>query len=288
MKIIDGRKLSTEILADLKTHIDPTNPPGLGVLLIGDDSASHVYVRRKLRACKEVGIHVEIVRLPANTPEVDVLKAIQTFNTAPNIDGILVQLPLPRHLSTDRIIKTIDPRKDADGFHPAQRGRNATVTPVLTQAVAKCLEDAGQSVEKRSAVVIARAGSPLVSELRGWLIKRRAKTRIASAIDKAVPYLKYADIVIVGLAGFKNAHVVNGAMLKNGATVIDIGILRDPAMPQKLFGNVDPHSIRALEGHVTPVPGGVGPLTIAFLLKNVVELHSQHRSAQENHRQDRA
>lgn len=278
MKCIDGRKLAAQILTDLKIRVNPSDPPGLAVLLVGDDSASQLYVRRKLRACNEVGIHVELEKFPADVSEGAVLQAIERFNTAGNIDGILVQLPLPRHLSTDRIIRAIHPSKDADGFHPAQHGRNATVTPVLTQAVAKCLEDAGQAVEKRSAVIIARAGSPLVSELRGWLIKRRAKTRIASAVDKAVPHLKNADIVIVGLSGLKNAHAVNGAMLKNGATVIDIGIIRDPRQPKKLFGNVDPESLRALNGRFTPVPGGVGPLTIAFLLKNVVELHGQHCS----------
>ncbi len=279
MKIIPGRTIASDILQELKHHIDPSDPPGLGVVLIGTDPASQLYVRRKLRACREAGIAVELVKLSESVSEQHVLDAIRKFNSAKRIHGILVQLPLPKHLSTDRIIHAIDPHKDADGFHPAQRSSQVTVVPVLTQAVAECLKYAHQSIEGKTAVIIARVGSPMVSELRSWLVKRHAKTRIATAVDKAVPYLPTSDIVIIGLGGLKNARILKGSMLKDGTTVIDIGIIRDPNNPKKIDGNVDAESMKHLDGFITPVPGGVGPLTIAFLLKNVVKLQQQSQSA---------
>lgn len=283
MKRLSGTKIAERILRDLKKAIDPANPPTLAVVLVGEDAASRIYVRNKMRWAEKVGIRVQLHELQDTTAQDALLKLVTELNTAKEVDGILVQMPLPEHISANAIIAAIAPNKDADGFHPFNRKgfreRKRTVFPVLAQAVSEFMDESGIRASGKNAVVIARNGSPMQEEIQDLLERHGMHVALHTDVHNAANDTKQSDVIVIGVGGQQSKHMLTGEHIKNGALVIDIGIIRDPNNPKKLSGNVDPASTRNKDGFLTPVPGGVGPLTIAFLLKNVYELHEQRKTA---------
>ena len=272
-KIIDGKALAAEMRAALKPVVASLVArgirPGLAVVLAGDDPASRVYVRNKARACTEVGLYSEQHDLPASATEVQVLERVRLLNADPRIHGIMVQLPLPAHVSGEQVLRAIAPDKDVDGFHPFNAGLLATghpaFVPCTPAGVMRMLDREGIDTEGRHAVIVGR--SNIVGKPMAMLLLRRnatvtichSKTRNLGAVTRQ------ADILVAAVG---RARFLTGEMVKPGAVVIDVGINRLP--DGKLAGDVDFQSVLGRASHLTPVPGGVGPMTIAMLLENTV------------------
>ena len=244
--------------------------PGLAVVLVGENPASLVYVRNKMRTCTEVGIENIEVRFAADTSEATVLAKIEELNQDERVDGILVQLPLPDHINPTRIIEAIDANKDVDGFHELNAGRLMTgVTgfrPCTPYGVMKMLEAIDCDLTGKNAVVVGRSnivGKPLALML---LEKNATVTITHSRTENLAAVTRQADILIAAVG---RAKMITADMVKPGAVVIDVGMNRDEA--GKLCGDVDTESVKAVAGWITPVPGGVGPMTIAMLMTNTVE-----------------
>ena len=253
---------------------------GLAVVLVGEDPASAVYVRSKGKATLEAGMASFEHRLPAGTPQDELVALVQRLNADPAVDGILVQLPLPPHIDENVIIATIDPDKDVDGFHPVNAGRLATglpgFVPCTPLGCLMLLQDRLGDLSGLDAVVIGRSnivGKPMAQ----LLIRESCTVTIAHSRTRDLPGLvRRADIVIAAVG---RAEMVKGDWIKPGATVIDVGINRVPAAEPgktRLVGDVDFASVSEVAGAVTPVPGGVGPMTIAVLLRNT--LVAAHRN----------
>ncbi|WP_203361795.1 bifunctional methylenetetrahydrofolate dehydrogenase/methenyltetrahydrofolate cyclohydrolase FolD [Bacillus sp. REN10] len=272
--IIDGKQIAKEIRQELKGEIEALKQqgitPGLAVILVGDDQASQTYVRNKDKACEEVGIHSEIYRYPADLTEAELLQKVQELNEDDNIHGILVQLPLPSHISEDKVIDAIAPEKDVDGFHPVNVGKMSigkeafySCTPY---GIIKMLEKENISLEGKHVVVVGR--SNIVGKPAALLsLKESATVTVCHSRTKDLSsFTKQADVVIaaVGKAKFLKAED-----FKPGAIVIDVGMNRDEN--GKLCGDVDFDSAKEVAGAITPVPGGVGPMTITMLLFNTVQ-----------------
>ncbi len=244
--------------------------PGLGVVQVGEDPASRVYVRNKIAACAEVGVRCEHIALPGDATESLVLERIRLLNGDAGVHGILVQLPLPRGLSAERVMEAVAPAKDVDGFHPCNTGLLVAgrpgFVPCTPLGVLKLLDHEGIVIEGRHAVVIGRSG--IVGKPTALLLLQRNAT--VSICNSRTPDLgavtRQADI-LVAAAG--RPGLVTGGMVKRGAVVIDVGINRLP--DGKLAGDVDFPSVVGIASHLTPVPGGVGPMTIAMLLGNVLQ-----------------
>ncbi len=246
--------------------------PGLAVIIVGENPASQVYVRNKHKACTELGFHSESVELPEDTTREQLLAEIKRLNNAPEIHGILVQLPLPKALQKyeSEVLEAISPLKDVDGFHPVNVGRLVTgqkaLVPCTPNGCIKMLELAGIPIEGANAVVIGRSnivGKPMLN----LLLSRNATVTICHSRTKNLAEVtSKADILVaaVGKPGFVTAD-----MVKPGATVIDVGINR--IAPKKLVGDVDFEAVKEVAGAITPVPGGVGLLTIAMLMMNTVD-----------------
>lgn len=272
-EIIDGLALSRDLRAALSVRVATltarSRAPGLAVILVGEDPASQVYVRNKVKACAEVGIHSELHAMPASADEASVLARIQALNADERIDGILVQLPLPPQVSPDRVLEAIASDKDVDGFHVHSMGSLLVGRPAFLPCTpAGCmvmLERYGIETDGREAVVIGRSnivGKPAAL----MLLQRNATVTICTSRTRDLSaHTRRADILLVA-AG--KPGLVHGAMIKPGAAVIDVGIHR--RHDGKLTGDVDFDSARAVAGWLTPVPGGVGPMTIAMLLSNAV------------------
>ena len=276
--IISGKDISDGLKASLKEQISlfPDKygrVPRLVVILVGEDPASAVYVRNKERACEAVGIKGETLRLPASVPEEELLEKIAGLNADVTVDGILVQLPLPPHMNESRVISAIDREKDVDGFHPLnvaalwqKRTGGGFCVPCTPKGVIRLLDAAGVKIEGANAVVLGRSaivGLP-VSKL---LLDRNATVTVCHSRTAGLEEItRRADIIVsaIGRAGF-----VTAGMVKEGAAVIDVGINRDSE--GKLCGDVDFAGVEPRAGVITPVPGGVGPMTIACLLENTVE-----------------
>jgi methylenetetrahydrofolate dehydrogenase (NADP+)/methenyltetrahydrofolate cyclohydrolase len=249
--------------------------PGLAVVLVGEDPASAVYVRSKGRMTRECGMESFEHKLPANTSQADLLALVDALNADDAVDGILVQLPLPKHLDAEQVLLRIDPDKDVDGFHPVNAGRLATgmpgFVPCTPLGCLMLLEDQLGDLTGKDAVVIGRSnivGKPMAA----LLTARSCTVTIAHSRTRNLPhYLKHADIVVAAVG---IAHFVKGDWLKPGCTVIDVGINR---VDGALTGDVDFDSAASVAGAITPVPGGVGPMTIACLLRNT--LVAAHRRA---------
>jgi methylenetetrahydrofolate dehydrogenase (NADP+)/methenyltetrahydrofolate cyclohydrolase len=243
-------------------------------VLVGEDPASHVYVRNKVRACAETGIASEEHRLPADVPEADLLALVRLLNDDPRIDGILVQLPLPPQCDAARVIEAIDPRKDVDGFHPENAGRLALglpgFVPCTPAGCLRLLQDTLGDLAGRDALVIGRStivGRPMAS----LLVAQSATVTIAHSKSRDLPSLtRRADIVVAAVG---RPEMVRGDWLKPGATVIDVGINRveGDGGKAKLVGDVAFAEAAEVAGAITPVPGGVGPMTIACLLENTLK-----------------
>lgn len=243
--------------------------PGLAVILVGDDPASEVYVRGKIRDCRDVGIRSEWIRLPDSNPEEDLLRQIDRLNEDPRFHGILVQLPLPRHISAERVIHRIRPEKDVDGFHPINVGKmvigQEAFLPCTPYGIMEMLRRSGISVAGKHAVVVGRSnivGKPvsiLLQQADATVTLCHSKTRDLAA------HTRRADILVVAVG---KARVIGPEHVKPGAVVIDVGINRTEE--GRLTGDVDFETVRSIASHITPVPGGVGPMTRAMLLVNTV------------------
>lgn len=244
--------------------------PRLAVVLVGEDSASQTYVRGKIKACKEVGVHSELIHLAEDTPQEELLAQIDRLNRDESIHGILVQLPLPQQISPERVIAAIDPEKDVDGFHPIQAGRLLTgldaYLPCTPHGIIQLLKRTGISMEGKHAVVVGR--SNIVGKPVSLLLQREnATVTMCHSRTRDLPqHTRQADILIAAVGHY---HMIGAEHVKEGAVVIDVGMNRSPA--GKLAGDVDFDAVRPLVSHITPVPGGVGPMTIAMLLFNTVQ-----------------
>ena len=244
--------------------------PGLAVLLVGDNPASQVYVRNKVKACEQAGLHSVLEQLPADLSESDLLARVDALNRDPLIHGILVQLPLPAHINAHKVIEAIDPNKDVDGFHVASAGALMTglpgFWPCTPHGCMKMLESIGYPLSGKHAVVIGRSnivGKPMAL----MLLAQNATVTICHSRTANLKALTLQADVIVAAVGQRNT--VTADMVKPGAVVIDVGMNRNEA--GKLCGDVDFEGVRQVAGHITPVPGGVGPMTIAMLLVNTLE-----------------
>ena len=244
--------------------------PGLAVLLVGDNPASQVYVRNKVKACDQAGLHSVLEQLPANLSESDLLARVEALNRDPLIHGILVQLPLPAHIDAHKVIEAIDPAKDVDGFHVASAGALMTgmpgFWPCTPHGCMKMLESIGYPLSGKHAVVIGRSnivGKPMAL----MLLAQNATVTICHSRTVNLKAITLQADVIVAAVGQRNT--VTADMVKPGAVVIDVGMNRNEA--GKLCGDVDFEGVRQVAGHITPVPGGVGPMTIAMLLVNTLE-----------------
>jgi len=272
---IDGKKISAELRTAIKKQTAirierGLSKPGLAVILVGENPASEVYVRNKCNACEEVGFYSLSKTFPYGVTEDELLNLIDDLNHNSTINGILVQLPLPQHINEEKIIEAIDPLKDVDGFHPYNIGRLALRMPVLRSCTPKgimtLLKSTGVALEGKEAVVIGASnivGRPVSLEL---LMARCTVTTCHSRTVNLEEHVKRADIVIaaVGIPGF-----VKGEWLKQGAIVIDVGINRLES--GQLVGDVDYAEATKNASWITPVPGGVGPMTIASLLENTLQ-----------------
>ncbi|MDA0829925.1 MAG: bifunctional methylenetetrahydrofolate dehydrogenase/methenyltetrahydrofolate cyclohydrolase FolD [Proteobacteria bacterium] len=272
-KIVDGKLVSQVLREKMKSRVEELAKrdiqPGLAVILLGDDAASQVYVRNKVAACQAIGVQSRVYRLAANTSEQKVLEALKLLNNDSEINGILVQLPLPKHIDEDKILEIISPQKDVDGFHKINVGAmvtgHARFYPCTPHGVMKLLEYYGIAIEGRHAVVVGRSnivGKPMAL----MLLEKGATVSICnSKTPDLASFTRQADIVVVAVGKPK---VLSGDMIKPGATVIDVGINRLP--DGSLAGDVDFESVREVAGFLTPFPGGVGPMTITMLLENTI------------------
>lgn len=272
--LIDGVAVSRAIRAEWKQRVallkEKGIVPGLAVILVGDNPASQVYVRNKVKACGEVGLHSEMHPFPATVPEQAVLEKIVALNCDPAIHGILVQLPLPSHIDNNKVLEAIAAEKDADGFHLYNLGglvTGGTVFPPCTPyGVMALLDYYDIPIEGQNAVVVGRSnivGKPMALMLLG----RSATVSICTSRTRDLrQYTSIADILVVATG---KPRMVDGGMIKPGAVVIDVGINRLP--DGKLVGDVDFESAKEVASFITPVPGGVGPMTITMLLANTVQ-----------------
>jgi methylenetetrahydrofolate dehydrogenase (NADP+)/methenyltetrahydrofolate cyclohydrolase len=283
--IIDGKQIAAEIRAELKQEVEKLKAehgivPGLGVVLVGEDPASQSYVRAKEKACAEIGIYSDDNRLPADTSQKDLLELVLSMNENPKINGILVQLPLPPHMDESEILLAIDPDKDVDGFHPVSVGRmvvgEKAFLSCTPHGVIQLLLRSGVKLEGAEVVIVGRSnivGKPLANMLMQKWNKGNATVTVCHTRtrDLAV-HTRQADIVIAA-AGRPNT--VTADMIKDGAVVIDVGVNRvDDATRKRgyrLVGDVDFEAVAEKASLITPVPGGVGPMTITMLLHNTVE-----------------
>lgn len=280
---IDGKAIAAAIRTRIKTRIDDRlaagmRPPGLAVVLVGTDSASQLYVRNKRKACQETGVYSQAYDLPATTSEADLLTLIAQLNQDPRIDGILVQLPLPDHINAETIIEAIRPDKDVDGFHPYNIGRLAvrlpTLRPCTPHGVILLLDAVQTPYKGQHAVVVGvsnHVGRPLCLEL---LLKGATVTATHRFTQGLASHVQQADIVI---AAAGKPHLIQGDWVKPGATVIDVGI--NHLENGQLVGDVDFERASRRAAWITPVPGGVGPMTVAVLLQNTLEAAEYHDAA---------
>jgi methylenetetrahydrofolate dehydrogenase (NADP+) / methenyltetrahydrofolate cyclohydrolase len=272
-KIIDGLKLAHHIRTQLRGRVEQLaksdSRPGLAVLLIGDEAASAVYVRNKERACDEVGIDSRVVHLPADTSEDAIVEHIVALNADPAIHGILVQLPLPKHVNLRRVLETVSVDKDVDGFHLYNVGGlvvgNTIFPPCTPYGVQLLLDAEGIDVEGKN-VVIVGASNIVGKPMALMLMQRDATVVICHAKTRDLAQFTILADVLVVAAGQPNLIVPQ--MVKTGAVVIDVGINRLP--DGRLVGDVDFEGVRRKASHITPVPGGVGPMTVTMLLVNTI------------------
>ena len=264
---MDGKALAARIRADVAREIAELGSVGLATVLVGDDPASHVYIEAKHKAATEAGLHAFDVRLPETTSEAEVLARIDELNTDDGIDGILVQLPLPAHISETRVTYAVEPAKDVDGFHPVNAGHLYLGTPIHTPATpAGCMEllsAYGIDPSGQEAVVIGR--SEIVGRPMAMLLMHANATVTVchSRTADLAAHVRRADIVVAAVG---RPGIVTPAMVKPGAAVLDVGLTRTDA---GIRGDVDP-AVADVAGFLTPMPGGTGPMTIAMLLRSAV------------------
>lgn len=269
-KIIDGKKIAEDLRANLKKRTSKLKEkPGLAVVLVGNNPASEVYVNMKEKKCEEVGFYSKKVILPENIDEEKLLGIIDELNQDSKIHGMLVQLPLPKHINESFIIDAILPHKDADGFHPINMGNmligKNIILPATPKGVMKLIESTGINLEGKHAVVVGR--SNIVGKPISILLQQKNCT-VTMCHSKSKPlekYTKQADILVVAIGKPK---AITKDMVKKGAIVIDVGTNK---VNNQLVGDVDFEEVKKVAGYITPVPRGVGPMTIACLLENTLE-----------------
>ncbi len=289
-EILDGKLLSQQIKDEIKSEIDAMKlrnerVPGLAAILVGNNPASKVYVNSKKKACDYTGIYSEVLNLPENTTEEELLKVVEEYNENEKIDGILVQLPLPNHISEDKIIEAISPLKDVDGFHPQNLGNlvigKDTFYPCTPYGIAELIKKYGIETKGKHVVVAGRSnivGKPIANIM---MQKNNGMNAIVTVVHSAAEdlsyYTKQADILIAAIG---KPELITGSMVKEGAVVIDVGINRVDAPERKkgykLVGDVAFDEVYEKASYITPVPGGVGPMTIAMLLKNTLKARKLH------------
>ena len=272
-RIIDGKSIAKELRESLAPRVAALKEqgitPGLTVIVVGDDPASAIYVRNKERACVKLGMNSQVLRFPAETTQEEILKTVRLLNQDDSVHGILVQLPLPRHIDEQAVLRAIDPDKDVDGFHAMNAGRLMNGEPGFVactpKGVMRLLEVSGVELDGKNAVVVGRSnivGKPMAL----LLLQKNCTVTIAHSHTKDLTAVtRSADILVVavGRAGF-----ITGDMIKPGAAVMDVGINR---VDGKVVGDVDFESAKEVASCITPVPGGVGAMTIAMLMENTVE-----------------
>ena len=279
-QLIDGNALSRQLRHEVTERVIALKArgvtPGLAVVLVGDNPASQVYVRNKVKACEDTGMHSILERYTADLSEAELLKRVEALNNDPAIHGILVQLPLPAHIDAQKVIEAIAPSKDVDGFHIASAGALMTgmpgFWPCTPYGCMKMLESMGYSLKGKHAVVFGRSnivGKPMAL----MLLQQNATVTICHSGTKDLKAMTLQADVIVAAVGKRN--VLKADMVKPGAVVIDVGMNRNDE--GKLCGDVDFEGVKEVASHITPVPGGVGPMTITMLMVNTLE--SAERSA---------
>ena len=272
-KIIDGKAVSAAVREQMKQEVAELTErgvrPGLAVVIVGDDPASRVYVNNKKKACAELGIYSEEYALPAATTEEELLELMRTLNEREEIDGILVQLPLPGHLDEKKVIDTINPNKDVDAFHPRNVGSimigDYRFLPCTPAGIMELIASTGEEISGKECVIIGRSnivGKPMAMLM---LHKNATVTICHSRTKNLAEVTRRADILIVAIG---KAKFVGANMVKLGAMVIDVGMDRDEN--NKLCGDVDFSAVVPFAGWITPVPGGVGPMTITMLMRNTI------------------
>jgi methylenetetrahydrofolate dehydrogenase (NADP+)/methenyltetrahydrofolate cyclohydrolase len=273
-----SRRVKDELSEEVKTLKSSGIEPGLAVVLVGDDPASAIYVRSKGKACNEVGIFTETLRLDASTSEEELVSLIANLNADKRFHGILVQLPLPGHINETTILETVDPVKDVDCFHPVNVGRLVAgrpyVLPCTPAGIMELLHSYDVDPEGKHAVVLGRSnivGKPMANMLMQKAKNANATVTIVHSRTRDIPsYTRNADILIAAIG---QSEFIKADMVKEGVVVIDVGMNRVPADNEKgyrLTGDVDFAGVSQKAAKITPVPGGVGPMTIAMLLKNTV------------------
>lgn len=281
--IIDGKAIASEIREKVKQSVlkrtkNGLAAPGLAVVLVGESPASQVYVRKKREACAEAGVLSKAFDLPDNTSENDLLKLIEQLNKDNEIDGILVQLPLPDHIDSTTVLEAIHPDKDVDGFHPYNIGRLAqrmpSLRPCTPHGVIYMLDSIGEKYKGRHAVIVGASnivGRPMGLEL---LLAGATVTTCHRFTTDLAEHVARADILVVAVG---KPGIVKGEWVKSGATVIDVGINR--TKDGKLIGDVDFEAAAEKAAFITPVPGGVGPMTVAMLLRNTLQSADNHNTS---------
>ncbi|WP_372658822.1 bifunctional methylenetetrahydrofolate dehydrogenase/methenyltetrahydrofolate cyclohydrolase FolD [Hydrogenophaga sp.] len=273
-QLIDGKALSQQLRADVSARVAKLKTkgiqPGLAVILVGENPASQVYVRNKVKACEDTGMHSVLENWPASLSEDALLARVAALNADPSIHGILVQLPLPAHIDAQKVIEAIAPSKDVDGFHIASAGALMTglpgFWPCTPYGCMKMLESIGYDLRGKHAVVIGRSnivGKPMAL----MLLQKNATVTVCHSATPDLKAMTLQADVIVAAVGKRN--VLTADMVKPGAVVLDVGMNRDP--DGKLCGDVDFAGVKEVAGYITPVPGGVGPMTITMLMVNTLE-----------------
>ena len=282
-ELILGKAVSESIYAELRERIEALKSkgttPGLAVVLVGSDPASEVYVRMKGKKCEELGMHSVTIVMPENTPEKDLLKKVDELNKDPAVHGLLVQLPLPSHINEKKVINAIDPNKDVDCFHPANVGKmligEPDFLPATPAGVQQMLIRSGVDTSGKHIVVVGRSnivGKPMVAMMMQKGKGADATVTVVHSKTKDLPSItRLADILIVAMG---KANFVTADMVKDGAVIIDVGTNRidDPNSPKgsRLVGDVDFEGVKNKVSKISPVPGGVGPMTICMLMVNTV------------------
>ena len=282
-QLIDGKLVARALEQEVAAAISRLSfRPGLVAVRVGNDPASEVYVRNKAKKARELGLEGTELIHPESMSEADLLAEVERLNRDDSVDGILVQLPLPKQIDATKVIDTIDPAKDVDGFHPINVGMlhlgRPSLVPCTPAGVIRLIESTGEAIEGKHAVVIGRSdivGKPVAA----LLLQRHATVTICHSRTRDLAAIaREADILVAAIG---KARFVTADMIKPGAIVIDVGINR---IEGKLAGDVDFHTAREVAGWITPVPGGVGPMTIAMLMKNTVTAAERRMAAERRRR----
>ena len=278
-RIIDGKAIAAGLYEEMLQEVDELEKkygrrPGLTVIIVGKDPASQVYVQNKEKAAKKIGLVSNLVRLPEETPQEELLDVIAKLNADPTVDGILVQLPVPKHIDKDAVIAAVAPDKDVDGFFGMKSGftmKQGYVAPCTPRACIHLIKTTGETIEGKHALVVGRGelvGKPVATLLLG----ENATVTIAHSRTRNLGEIaRMADIIIAAVG---RPNIITGDMVKPGAILIDVGINRGEH--GKICGDIDYASAEPVAGWITPVPGGVGPMTIAMLIRNTLDCYLKH------------